>query len=923
MTIEILSVLRMFLGLTEVLSVLPDVFCNQITACKIRGIRMLSTAKANSAKFLISVAGYPSSKFTVTKFRGCDAISAPYSFDIEFQLSESAESGEKAPELTGENVLGKPCRFELIRDVNGEITGYDGTAVEFKRMLRSKPVYAIRLAPWLQLLSLNVNNRVFQKLTVVDIVKKVIGGAGLETRCAFKYKCGGYAYPKIDFCVQYRESDLNFISRLMEQNGIWYYFDGGGSVVITDTFENFPVSAINVPFVENKGFSETYKRRRDAADAEDYLEPQVDGGDWHLKKAGDAGESDSPGVSSQEYIYADNFGESVYSLTAMSAVIPKSVRLRNRNYRNPEAPPEGVCDGAGEGGAWGSVYEYGGAFKNDEEGKRLAALYMTRLRVENRQTAGKSRCAAFRAGRTAAIEGVGSFLLVSVEHTGGQGEGSGEKEYTYNNSFRCIDSGGRAYAPQLRAEPPVASGLITAPIDALGDELPNIDEMGRYRVKLPFDLSETPEYGATKDIRLSQISGGDGYGVHFPSKKNSEMILGYVDGNPDKPIGLGLLPDANARSVSNSENRTENVIRTWGGNELVMDDEKEKSKIAMRTAAGHELVMNDEAQGEKVTLQTVGGNELVMDDASEGKAVTISTPFIGGSRIKMKILSAASNAIKNVAEKLSLIKLGLPESGGIINEGIGRSELLLDNKERGATLKAWGQEIALKENVNNAECGINLTTSTMLEVEMNDIEREIALRTPRGNSIELSDLKNNIVVSNAPKIRTVYRKLKEKIADVGDAVKKGDWKVLKKEKREKMLKDAKNLLKKAASDIAETANSIVLETDGGKIIIRTSGNDGTIEMDNDKDTITLYNAKGKNKIVLDGKNKSISIDSPGDISINAGGKIKIGAKGDICVSGKSKTVLGAKKNIFVNAQGKTSVEGKSEVKVKGGAIRLN
>jgi type VI secretion system secreted protein VgrG len=880
---------------------------------------MSSETKANSAKFLISIADYPSSKFTVTKFHGIDAISAPYSFEIEFQLSESAPaSGEKAPELTNESVLGKPCRFELIRDLNGEITGYNGVAIEFKRMLRSKPVYAIRLAPWLQLLSLNINNRVFQKLRVVDIVKKVIDGANLGVHCVFKYKCDGYAYPEIDFCVQYRENDLNFISRLMEQNGIWYYFDSDGSVVITDVFANFPASAINVPFVENKGFSETYKRRRNAVGAESCLEAQIDEGE----------------------LYADNFGESVYSLTTVSAVIPKSVRLRNQNYRTPEAPPEGVYEGADmSGGTWGSVYEYGGAFKNDEEGKRLAALCITRLRVENLQTNGRSRCAAFRAGCIAGIDGVGKFLLISVEHTGGQGEGSGgkDKEYTYNNSFRCIDSGSRAYAPPLRARPPVASGLITAPIDALGEELPNIDEMGRYRVKLPFDLSETPEYGATKDIRLSQISCGDGYGVHFPSKKNSEMILGYVDGNPDKPIGLGLLPDANARSVSNSENRTENVIRTWGGNEIVMDDEKEKSKIAMRTAAGHELVMDDEAQGEKVTLQTVGGNELIMDDATDGKAVTLSTPFIGSSFIKMKVLSAVTNTIKKVTEKLSLIKLGLPESGGFVNEGIGKSELLLDNKERGAVLKAWGQEIALKENVNNSECGINLTTKTMLEVEMNDIEREIALRTPRGNSIELSDLKNNIVIGNAPKIRTVYRKLKEKLADVRDAVKKGEWKVLKKGSREKMLKDAKDLLKKAVSDVAETANSIVLDTDAGKIILRASGNDGTIEMDNDKDTITLYNAKEKdvegmkkddkdknmNKIVLDGKNKSITLNSIGDININAGGNIKITAKGDISVSGKGKTVLGAKKNIFVKANEKVSVEGNSEVKVKGGAIKLN
>jgi len=872
--------------------------------------------KANSARFLVSIADHPSSAFTVTKFSGVDSIGMPYSFDIEFQPSEPPpESAERAPELTAERVLGKPCRFELIRDRNGEITRYDGVVSEFKKMLRSKPVYAIRIVPWLEFLSLNINNRVFQKLTVIDIVKKVIKDAGLEARCVFEYRCGEAANPKIDFCVQYRESDLNFISRLMEQNGIWYYFADDGSAVVTDSFADFPKMAGGVPFVENIGFAETSKRLRD-------------------------GPADGSGATPPEYIYGDEFGESVYSLTSAAAVVPKSVRLRNQNYRNPETPPEGVCESAGASdGAWGSVYEYGGAFKSDEEGKRLAALCLTRRRTENSQTVGNSRCAALRAGRIISIDGVGGFLLLSVEHKGGQTGESGGREYTYNNLFRCIDSDKKAYAPPLRAEPPTAAGLITAPIDALGEDMPNIDEMGRYRVKLPFDLSETPEYSATKDIRLSQISGGDGYGVHFPSKKDSEMILGYIDGNPDKPVGLGLLPDASARSVSNSGNRTENVIRTWGGNELVMDDEKGKSKIAMstteghkfvmedlkglarivmRTIAGHGLVMSDADKKEMVALHTVGGNELVMQDDPEGKTVTLSTPKVGGklgvlSRIK-PVLTAA-NAAVNVVKKISLKKIGLPESGTVVNNDIEKSALLLDNKEFSAVMKACGQEISLKEDVNKADCGINLTTSTMLKMEMNDIEREISIKTPRGNSIELSDLKNNIVVGNAPKIRTALRKLKEKADDILDAVKKGEWKVLKKESREKLLKDAKDLLNKAKTDIMDTINSIILETDGGKIVLTASGNDGTIEIDNDKDTITLHNAEGKNKIVLDGKKKSITLDSPGDINIRAGGNITI--------SGKGKTVIGAKKNIFVNANEETFVGGKKEVKVKGGQIKLN
>jgi type VI secretion system secreted protein VgrG len=894
-----------------------------------------ATPKANSAKFLISIADYPSSAFTVTKFCGIDAVSTPYSFNIEFQPSESTSASDaNVPELTTERILGKPCRFELIRDRNGEINVYDGVVSEFKKMIRSKPIYAVRLVPWMELLSLNVNNRVFQKQKVVDIIKQVIKSAGIDARCAFKYKCGDSSNQKIEFCVQYRESDLNFISRLMEQNGIWYYFADGG-VVVTDAFSEFTKMKDGIPFVENIGFAETAKRLRDDNDGEAWnftKQTDVEGGS-------SVNHTDGSETLRREYLYGGEFGESVYALTAVSAVIPKSVRLRNQNYRTPETPPEGASEGVDIGGAWGSVYEYGGTFKNDEEGKRLASLYLTRLQVENSQTFGSGRCAAFRAGRIISIDCVGEFLLLSVEHKGGQGDGGGNSECTYNNHFRCIDSTKKSYAPPLRAKPPVAAGLITAPIDALGEDLPNIDEMGRYRVKLPFDLSETPEYGATKDIRLSQISGGEGYGVHFPSKKNSEMILGYVDGNPDKPIGLGLLPDANAKSVSNSDNRTENVIRTWGGNELVMDDEKEKSKIAMstpdghklvmddlkglaqiamRTAAGHGLVMNDEEQKEMVTLHTVGGNELVMDDNPEGETVTLSTPKVEGKLgvlSKVKPFLTAASAAMEAAKKISLAKIGLPESGAVVNKDIEKSELALDNKEFSAILKAYGQEIALKENVNSSQCGINLITSTMLEIKMNDIERGIKIKTPRGNSIEVSDLKNNIVIGNAPKVRTVLLKLKEKATDVLGSVKTGDWKVLKKDKREKTLKDIKDLLKKAKTGIQETINSIILESDCGKIVLTTSGNDGTIEMDNEKDTITLHNAKGKNKIVLDGKKKSITMDSPGDINIHAGGNITI--------SGKGKTVLGAKKDIIVNANGETFVGGKKEVKVKGGKIKLN
>lgn len=894
---------------------------------------MPSMPKANEAKFLISIADNPSSMFTVTKFSGNDAVSEPFSFDIEFQLSESAlTSGKKKPELTREGVLGKPCRLELVRDGTGEINGYGGVVMSFKKMHRSKPVYAVRLSPWIQLLSLNVNNRVFQKMSVVDIVQKVVADAMLDTRCNFKYKCGGYKYPKIDFCVQYRESDLNFISRLMEQNGIWYYFTDDGGVVITDIFANFSNTALNIPFVDKFGFVEDSKRREDAKNTVEPKEAADDG----MVNDGNENNGGKPLAPFDEYLYAGKFGESVYELTSVSAVIPKSVRLRNQNYRTPETPPEGSAKGADAVGAWGSIYEYGGTFKNDEEGKRFAALYMTRLIVENSLTVGESRCTAFRAGQIVGIDGIGKFLLLSVEHHGGEEKRSGGPVYTYDNIFHCVDPAKKTYAPPLRAETPTAIGLITAPVDALGDDLPNIDEMGRYRVKLPFDLSDTPKYGATKDIRLSQISGGDGYGVHFPSKKNSEMILGYVDGNPDKPIGLGLLPDANARSVSNSVNRTESIIRTWGGNELIMDDEKEKSKITLRTAAGHELamddtknsakvsmrttaghklVMNDEPNKTKITLYTVGGNELTMDDNLLGKTVTLSTAKVDvktDALNAMTLIPSTKDALSDILKKIPTGQPDLSDIKTVVNKyALEKSELKLDNKELSATLRAWGQKIVLKENAAAAEHGINLSTSAAFTIDMNDTKREIAVKTPSGNSIVLNDPQNNIVVSNKPKAA-------QPVKETTDGKNSVDG--------ENRPQEAKKTPNKTKTEAQETVNGIIIETDGGKIVITTSGNDGkitvktngndgTIEIDNEKDTITLHNAEGKNEITLNGKNKSISMNSPGNIDIHA--------DGDICISGKGKTVLGAKKNVFVNASGKTSVGGKSEVKVKGGTIKLN
>ncbi|MCL2219786.1 MAG: type VI secretion system Vgr family protein [Chitinispirillia bacterium] len=833
----------------------------------------MSALNANSARFLLTIADRSPADFTVTRFTGADAVSSPYRFDIDFQLSESAQKQAKPPVLTAAAILGKPCRFELIRGSDNSVAAYNGVVMGFNAARRANPVYSVRLVPWMQLLSLNTNNRVFQKQSVIDIVKKVFRGVGLEGYCDFKYQCE-LKYQPVDFCVQYQETDLNFVSRLMERNGIWFYFDGGApgkeTVVITDSFSKFPAKAIKIPFVENIGFAEGNSDEDGA------------GGDG-------GGGASANGDSS------NGFGESVYSLSTKSAMIPRSVKIRTQNYRTPESLPEGKCEGA-EDGQWGSVYEYGGAFKNADEAMRGAALYMRRMQIENMRTEGMSGCTAFRAGRLASITpGVGDFLIVSVNHAGGINEKDGVFAYTYNNNFCCIDSAPALYAPPLTAAPPKAAGLITAPVEALGEEHPNLDELGRYRVKLPFDVSETDAYGATKDIRLSQPSGGSAngeqYGFHFPSKAGAEMVLACIEANPDKPIGLGFVPNANAPSGVNNENRDQNIMRTWGGNELLMDD-----------TAGRE----------RAVLSTAG-----------------------------------QDTEKNC-------------------------ELSLDNEEKNAVLRAWKHKLSLSCSIYDSS--LALSSQGLNEIKIDDITRKITMETLMGCALELNEQKDTITLANANTLAPgaiatgmLMDKLMEKSSieirstTVKEAVKGMPWKTKKSKELEKCFpRNCFTMDGKNKNIVLETAGGCKIaiydkmiksaeESGKGKIIITTK--DGCVAvLDNENNVITLQDAGKANKAVLDGKNKKLSLESTGDISIKAGKSISITAEEGINIkaeesvniNGKNVTVA-SKEMAILKSEKKAAVKGKSglnltasdagggvmtqskkgEASVKGNKITLN
>jgi type VI secretion system secreted protein VgrG len=152
-----------------------------------------------------------------------------------------------------------------------------------------------------------------------------------------------------------------------------------------------------------------------------------------------------------------------------------------------------------------------------------------------------------------------------------------------------------------------------------GDEYAFIDDHGRYKAKMLFDLSDKSSGEATLPIRLTQGYSGPGYGIHFPNHKDTELLWSCVDGNPDRPIGLGTVPNPSSATPVTSQNKMQNVIRTAAGNELIMDDTSSETMISLTTSDTNKISLDD--KDDKIEVTTRDKNKLTMDDKNQNITV--------------------------------------------------------------------------------------------------------------------------------------------------------------------------------------------------------------------------------------------------------------------------------------------------------------
>ena len=479
--------------------------------------------------------------FTVVSFEASEGISRLYEYRIELKASVNHEPDAG---FLDDVLKSKPCFTIAYKDddeypVYGMLSGFDEnqTAGDYT-------YYTATLVPSFWQLTLNKNSKVFNdpsESTVTEILESLLAEYSLD------YQIGdvmGSLLSK-DYRCQFNETDFNFISRLLENEGIYYYF------------EQDKVSASDILIFSDGN-------------------------------AGDELSSDSE-IEFDVSPSANKIYESISGWSCRKKRLTGNVALESYN---PGAPGDDVfADHDVDTSFDGSHYTYGGDFIDDDlvdyKIDHFAQIRAEEFNVKNTRYYGESGVCAIRSGYTFSLKGhdndafndVSDYLVIEASHQGYMLDAtlsreSSSKKPQYSNSFVAIDSNVQ-YRPTRIARKPRFHGTISAVVYSQAPgEYAELDAEGRYRVLLPFKRSSiiNDSDRASHYIRMAQpYSGGmdrNGTwvpeGTFFPLMDGTEVLLTFINGDPDRPIISGTVPNFTNPSVVNSDNSNQAVISTHG-----------------------------------------------------------------------------------------------------------------------------------------------------------------------------------------------------------------------------------------------------------------------------------------------------------------------------------------------------------------------
>jgi type VI secretion system secreted protein VgrG len=524
----------------------------------------------------------------LTHLDGTEQLGRPFSYELSVLSEDEAIALD---DILGQNVT---IRLDLPDEKH---RFFNGIVTRFAQVGRSEnhASYQATVRPWLWFLTQRADCRIFQGKTVPEIVKAVFQGAGFTD---FKDELSR-TYPPWDYCVQYRETDFNFLSRLMEEEGIFYFF-------------RFTKDAHKLVIADSKA------SHHDMPGQASLIYDEVSGGS-----------RDETRISG--WIKTQELGPGKYSMQDYNFETPQTSLLSSQDVL-PSATIGKVSHKLKVGGNdQFEIFEYPGRYENKGQGKDITKHAMELLEMSQFVILGESNVfhltPGYRFTLTNHPNAEGSYILTSITQSASEGgfvSGSVIGQNHYDNRFRTIPFSLLFRPPQTAAKPRVAGCQTAVVVGPSGEEI-YADKYGRVKVQFHWDREGQHDQSSSCWIRVATHWAGHGWGaIHLP-RIGQEVVVDFLEGDPDRPIVVGSVYNAtNMPPYGLPSNKTQSGVmsdsspHSGGYNQIRFEDKNGSEEILihaqkdMNTTVEHdetiEVKNNRTASISKDDKTTVGKN---------------------------------------------------------------------------------------------------------------------------------------------------------------------------------------------------------------------------------------------------------------------------------------------------------------------------
>lgn len=528
-------------------------------------------------------------------------------------------------------MLGRTCVFTMTREsLTRRLCGIV-RRVEDSGTTAGKRLVRVLVVPQLWLLSQRRDIRIFQDMTAVDVVRRVLDDAGLyQDSLSDELQ---RQYPRREYCVQYRESDLDFVMRLLQEEGIAFHFqhvDETETLVLVDEVNAYPSLTT------------------------------MDGGAVPVM---------GPEMGTARI-------ETVRRFDWFHEMRPTGVVLRDFDFTHPTAEREMTRTQPRTGAGERAVYDYPARFTignydtdnfayTRNNGARLAEVRFEELQTRARVGGGTGVVTGMTPGLTFELQGHGRadldgrYLITRVEHYGYAPEettndtegGRGRERDRYWNTFECVPADA-PFRPARVTPRPLVRGAQTATVVGPAGEEIYVDHHGRIKVQFHWDRQGRRDENSSCWVRVAQNWAGAGWGFVFVPRIGMEVIVDFLEGDPDRPIVTGCVYNGeHATPYELPREKTKSTIKTssspggGGYNELRFEDASGSEEIFVHAQKDY----NEVVEHDHSTLVHHDQSNTV--DVNQTERIGVNqTLSVGGNRSKTVKGNETTTVQKNRTE---------------------------------------------------------------------------------------------------------------------------------------------------------------------------------------------------------------------------------------------------------------------------------